>query len=59
LRATSLEIQNRSSALDSAVNFSTRAVDAGLNYLELLPTDDEAALQEDIKNAPRFGTPAK
>jgi hypothetical protein len=30
-----------------------------LNYLELLPTEGEAALQDDLENAPQFGTPAK
>ena len=31
-------------------------IDAGLNYLEILPTEGEAALEDDIENAPRFGT---
>jgi catechol 2,3-dioxygenase len=30
-------------------------IDAGLNYLELLPTEGEAALVDDIERAPRFG----
>jgi catechol 2,3-dioxygenase len=30
-------------------------IDAGLNYLELLPTEGEAALKDDLENAPRFG----
>lgn len=30
-------------------------IDAGLNYLELLPTEGPAALEDDIENAPRFG----
>jgi catechol 2,3-dioxygenase len=30
-------------------------IDAGLNYLELLPTEGEAALQDDLDQAPRFG----
>jgi catechol 2,3-dioxygenase len=30
-------------------------IDAGLNYLELLPTEGTAALKDDIENAPRFG----
>jgi catechol 2,3-dioxygenase len=34
-------------------------IDAGLNYLELLPTEGEAALVDDIENAPRFGTAAE
>ncbi len=31
-------------------------IDAGLNYLELLPTEGAEALKDDIENAPRFGT---
>lgn len=31
-------------------------IDAGLNYLELLPTDGPEALADDIENAPRFAT---
>jgi catechol 2,3-dioxygenase len=34
-------------------------IDAGLNYLELLPTEGEAALKDDLENAPRFGARAK
>lgn len=30
-------------------------IDAGLNYLELLPTEGPEALEDDIENAPRFG----
>jgi catechol 2,3-dioxygenase len=30
-------------------------IDAGLNYLELLPTEGAAALVDDLENAPRFG----
>ena len=30
-------------------------IDAGLNYLELLPTEGAEALVDDIENAPRFG----
>jgi catechol 2,3-dioxygenase len=33
-------------------------IDAGLNYLELLPTEGQAALQDDLENAPRFGVRA-
>ena len=29
-------------------------IDAGLNYLELLPTEGAEALEDDIENAPRF-----
>jgi catechol 2,3-dioxygenase len=32
-------------------------IDAGLNYLELLPTEGEAALKDDLENAPRFARP--
>ena len=31
-------------------------IDAGLNYFEVLPTEGEAALTDDIEHAPRFGT---
>ncbi len=31
-------------------------IDAGLNYLELLPTEGAEALKDDIENAPRFET---
>lgn len=30
-------------------------IDAGLNYLELLPTEGPEALEDDLENAPRFG----
>ena len=30
-------------------------IDAGLNYLELLPTEGQEALRDDIESAPRFG----
>jgi len=30
-------------------------IDAGLNYFELLPTEGEEALRDNIENAPRFG----
>ena len=30
-------------------------IDAGLNYLEMLPTEGPAALEDDIEHAPRFG----
>jgi catechol 2,3-dioxygenase len=33
-------------------------IDAGLNYLELLPTEGDEALKDDLENSPRFGTPA-
>jgi catechol 2,3-dioxygenase len=33
-------------------------IDAGLNYFEVLPTEGEAALEDDIEHAPRFGTSA-
>ena len=36
-----------------------RDIDAGLNYLELLPTEGAEALVDDIENAPRFGTAAE
>jgi hypothetical protein len=28
---------------------------AGLNYLEILPTEGQEALTDDLENAPRFG----
>jgi len=31
-------------------------IDAGLNHLELLPTEGPAALVDDLENAPHFGT---
>ena len=34
-------------------------IDAGLNYLELLPTEGEEALKDDLENSPRFGTSAR
>ena len=34
-------------------------IDAGLNYLALLPTEGEEALKDDLENAPRFGVAAK
>jgi catechol 2,3-dioxygenase len=34
-------------------------IDAGLNYLQMLPTEGEAALVDDIENAPRFGAAAE
>lgn len=36
-----------------------RDIDAGLNYLELLPTEGAEALVDDVENAPRFGTAAE
>lgn len=36
-----------------------RDIDAGLNYLELLPTEGREALEDDLENAPRFGAPAR
>lgn len=33
-------------------------IDAGLNYFEPLPTEGEAALEDDLENAPRFGPAA-
>jgi catechol 2,3-dioxygenase len=33
-------------------------IDAGLNYLTLLPTEGEAALKDDLENSPRFGAAA-
>src|SRR5262249_9175874 len=30
-------------------------IDAGLNYLEMLPTEGDAALKDDLEHAPRFG----
>jgi catechol 2,3-dioxygenase len=32
-------------------------IDAGLNYVELLPTEGQAALRDDLESAPRFGAP--
>ena len=34
-------------------------IDAGLNYLELLPTEGKEALKDDLENAPRFGAAAE
>ena len=34
-------------------------IDAGLNYFEVLPTEGEAALEDDLEHAPRFGAPAR
>ena len=34
-------------------------IDAGLNYLELLPTEGAEALKDDLENAPRFGVAAE
>jgi catechol 2,3-dioxygenase len=34
-------------------------IDAGLNYLELLPTEGQAALKDDLENAPSFGVAAE
>ena len=36
-----------------------RDIDAGLNYLELLPTEGAEALVDDVEHAPRFGTAAE
>jgi catechol 2,3-dioxygenase len=36
-----------------------RDIDAGLNYLKLLPTEGPEALVDDLENAPRFGTAAE
>ena len=36
-----------------------RDIDAGLNYLELLPTEGADALVDDIEHAPRFGAAAE
>ena len=36
-----------------------RDIDAGLNYLEFLPTEGPEALVDDLENAPRFGTAAE
>jgi catechol 2,3-dioxygenase len=33
-------------------------IDAGLNHLELLPTEGPEALKDDLENAPRFGVAA-
>ena len=35
-----------------------RDIDAGLNYLDLLPTDGPEALVDDLENAPSFGKAA-
>lgn len=34
-------------------------IDAGLNYLELLPTEGQEALKDDLESAPRFGAAAE
>jgi len=34
-------------------------IDAGLNYLQLLPTEGAEALVDDLEGAPRFGTAAE
>jgi hypothetical protein len=34
-------------------------IDAGLNYLALLPTESPEALVDDLENAPSFGTAAE
>jgi catechol 2,3-dioxygenase len=34
-------------------------IDAGLNYFEVLPTEGEAALEDDLEHAPRFDAPAR
>ncbi len=34
-------------------------IDAGLNFLELLPTEGPDALKDDLENAPRFGVAAE
>ncbi len=36
-----------------------RDIDAGLNYFELLPTEGEEALLDNIEDAPRFGAAAE
>jgi len=36
-----------------------RDIDAGLNYLALLPTEGPEALVDDLENAPSFGTAAE
>ncbi len=36
-----------------------RDIDAGLNYLEMLPTEGPEALVDDIEGAPRFGSAAE
>ena len=36
-----------------------RDIDAGLNYLTMLPTEGPEALVDDLENAPRFGTAAE
>ena len=33
-------------------------IDAGLNYLEMLPTEGPEALKDDLEHAPRFGAAA-
>jgi catechol-2,3-dioxygenase len=34
-------------------------IDAGLNYLEMLPTEGKDALRDDLESAPRFGAAAE
>jgi len=34
-------------------------IDAGINYFEPLPTEGEAALKDDLENAPSFGVAAE
>ncbi|HEV2550226.1 MAG TPA: hypothetical protein VGU20_23140 [Stellaceae bacterium] len=34
-------------------------IDAGLNYLELLPTEGAEALKDDLENSLRFGASAR
>ncbi len=34
-------------------------IDAGLNYLELLPTEGPEALVDDFENSPRFPAPGE
>jgi catechol 2,3-dioxygenase len=36
-----------------------RDIDAGLNYLTMLPTEGPDALVDDLENSPRFGTAAE
>ncbi len=36
-----------------------RDIDAGLNYLKMLPTEGPEALVDDLENAPSFGTAAE
>jgi catechol 2,3-dioxygenase len=31
-------------------------IDAGINYFEVLPTEGQEALEDDLENSPRFGT---